>query len=116
MNNEDRERLISSMGRNQLVRDLEAVHRRIHDAHVRGGVQAARTVADAQRQAGEVKTFLDDVQEITGLTPESPMFWNYVWLTLARRLARVEQRSEERAMRRDLMDGFEGGEPWPEGW
>src|ERR1700694_3916064 len=80
--------LFEELGRTQTVKDVEAAYKAIFEAKRQFAVRMKHARQDKEKQVAELATFLDDLQQITGLPLESPIFKQIASMTIARRLAR----------------------------
>jgi hypothetical protein len=99
-------RLLEELGRTQTVKDAQAAYLQIWEAQRRLAVKWKHHRQNQQRLNAEVETFLDDLCDITGLKPNSPLFASIVSLTIAKRLARRGLQNEYESSLTNFPNGW----------
>jgi len=105
----DKDKLIGMLGRTQLVKDVEKAAAAIVESKRQLIVRLRQSRQEQQRIHAEFKLHLDDIASITGLSPESKLFWEIAGATIGQRLRRLQLLREEISYRSlcGLMDGFD---------
>jgi hypothetical protein len=93
--NHNEQRLLEELGRTETVQDVQAAYLKIFDAERKFAVRLKHARQSKEQFQAEVETFLDDLQDITGLKIDSPLFGKIAALTIARRLARRQMLANE---------------------
>jgi hypothetical protein len=96
--------LFEELGRTQTVKDVEAAYKQIFEAKRQFNVRLKHARQNKQKMQAEMETFLDDLQHITGLELDSPLFIKLAVMTIEKRLQRRNLNNEEFA------------DPFPNGW
>jgi hypothetical protein len=96
--------LFEELGRTQTVKDVEAAYKQIFEAKRQFNVRLKHARENKQKVQAEMECFLDDLQQITGLELDSPLFIKIACMTIAKRLQRRNLNNEEFA------------DPFPNGW
>lgn len=84
----DEQRLLEELGNTQTVKDVKAAYHQIYEAQRKFAVLMKHARQDQQKLQAEIETFIDDLQQITGLPLDSPLFAQIASLTIAKRLQR----------------------------
>ena len=112
--NNDKQRILEELGSTQTVKDVQAAYNAICEADRQLAVRLKHARQDKERQEAEMETFVDDLQQITGLDPlKSRLFWKLFTLTVKARMRRrlmQHQETEEMEFNKYLNGGF------PSGW
>jgi hypothetical protein len=108
----DEEEIHHFIQRNTQLDDLEKSYKLLFDAKQRSAAKCRHIRDDNKKLAVEIELFLEDMKVHTGLTFESPLFWELCSLTIARKLKRLNLLKAEQGLRSPLTDGWpdEGGE------
>jgi hypothetical protein len=96
--------LLEELGRAQTVKDVQAAYNRIVEAKRQYAVRMKHARLNKQKAQAEMECFLDDLQHITGLELDSPLFIKLAVMTIEKRLQRRNLNNEEFA------------DPFPNGW
>jgi hypothetical protein len=84
----DEQRLLEELGNTQTVKDAQAAYNQIFEAQRQLAVRMKHARQNQQKLQAEIETFLDDLQQITGLPLNHPLFATIASMTIAKRLAR----------------------------
>lgn len=84
----DEQRLLETLGNTQTVKDAQAAYNQIYEAKRQFAVRLKHARADKQKLQAEIETFLDDLQQITGLPLDNRLFCQIASMTIAKRLER----------------------------
>jgi hypothetical protein len=106
----EKEQLLADLGRTELVKDVERAYQGLMDLRYKTARNIARERGNRERARSEMSLFLSNVQDITGLSLDSPLFWQIVARTMKLKLLR-KQIGEEQEYTPAFMQGWpdEGG-------
>ena len=102
----DKHRFLEELGNTQTVKDVQAAYNQLVENRRLLAVQRKHARQEEEKRQAEIETFLDDMEQLTGLPRDSPLFNKLVFMTLAKRM----QRRNLAAQRAIAQDEF------PNGW
>jgi hypothetical protein len=96
--------MMEELGHTQTVKDVRAAYEQIFEAKRQLAVRMKHAKANKEKLQAEIETFIDDLQHITGLPLDSPLFVKLAVMTIGKRLERRNLNNEQFA------------DPFPNGW